>query len=95
MTRALRVAGSWLDSIENTTLWCVATPTRRWSWFQVTWAGLHAIAVVMHIPSTIYHMRRVNVGRHVDRFDDGPRSPRASMKLIRSEPADERFPAAS
>jgi hypothetical protein len=37
----------------------VGQPTRRWSWFQVAWAGLHFMALLMHVLSVLYHLRRI------------------------------------
>lgn len=59
MMRALRRLSGWIDTVEGTTLVQVGQPTRRWSWFQITWAGLHAAALVMHALSVLYHARRV------------------------------------
>ena len=48
-----------IDAVEGLTLVQVGQPTGRWSWFQITWAGLHAAALVMHALSVLYHARRV------------------------------------
>ena len=59
MTRAPARFGRWIDAVEGLTLVQAGQPTGRWSWFQITWAGLHAAAVVMHVLSVLYHARRV------------------------------------
>jgi len=32
---------------------------RRWSIFQIVWAALHALAMLMHVASVVYHVKRV------------------------------------
>jgi hypothetical protein len=59
MMRAVRRLNAWIDTVEGATLVQVGQPDRRWSWFQITWAGLHAAALVMHLLSVLYHARRV------------------------------------
>jgi hypothetical protein len=59
MMRAAGRLSGWIDAVEGTTLVQVGQPARRWSWFQITWAGLHAAALVMHFLSVLYHARRV------------------------------------
>ena len=58
MTGAIRQMNRWLTSVEELTLVHVGAPERRWSWFQITWAGLHATAIVLHVISVLYHLRR-------------------------------------
>jgi len=58
MTRAIRQVNRWLTSVEELTLVHVGAPEQRWSWFQIAWAGLHATAIVMHVISVLYHLRR-------------------------------------
>jgi hypothetical protein len=58
MASGLVRPGRWIDAVEGLTLVQVGQPTGRWSWFQITWAALHA-AVVMHVLSVLYHARRV------------------------------------
>ena len=58
MTRAVNQLNRWIDGIEGLTLVQVGQPSRRWSWFQIAWAGLHATAIVMHVLSVLYHVRR-------------------------------------
>jgi hypothetical protein len=59
MTRAPARLCRWIDAVEGLTLVQAGQPSSRWSWFQITWAGLHAAAVVMHLLSVLYHARRV------------------------------------
>jgi hypothetical protein len=58
MTTAIRQMNRWLTSVEELTLVQVGAPEQRWSWFQIAWAGLHATAIVMHVISVLYHLRR-------------------------------------
>jgi hypothetical protein len=58
MTRAVHQVTRWIDGVEQLTLVQVGQPARRWSWFQIAWAGLHGAALVMHAFSVLYHLRR-------------------------------------
>jgi hypothetical protein len=58
MTRAVSQLSRWIEGVEELTLVQVGQPSRRWSWFQIAWAGLHATAIVMHVLSVLYHVRR-------------------------------------
>jgi hypothetical protein len=58
MSRAAHQITRWIDGVEGLTLVQVGRPTRRWSWFQIAWAVLHGGALVMHLFSVAYHVRR-------------------------------------
>jgi hypothetical protein len=58
MKRSLRLLCAGYDYLERTTEWSMGPAHGRWSWFQVTWAGLHAAALMMHGLSVVYHVRR-------------------------------------
>jgi len=58
MLTAPRQLERWIDAVEGLTLVQAGQPARRWSWFQITWAGLHAAALLMHALSVLYHARR-------------------------------------
>jgi hypothetical protein len=102
MTQALRRANAWFDRIEGATLWQIGPPTRRLSWFQIAWTGLHVAAAVMHALSVIYHARRV---RRAERLGEtcalhtlgapGSTQMPLSMPNRRTNPAMDGYSAAS
>jgi hypothetical protein len=103
MTRVPGQIGRLIDAVEGLTLVQVGQPTGRWSWFQITWAGLHAAALVMHALSVLYHARRVVCTEQDEplfvagcpaRHESSTISP-VSLLARRTERADEARTAAS